>query len=98
MIRLARAHYDRLNSGKICIQSGRLINISIKLFVWSSKSRTGFTFSRAKEYWHLDVMQNCCHDHMEIDLTPLDDFFITIIDIILAVCWVTSQLVVQGSL
>ena len=98
MIRLARAHYDRLNSGKICIQSGRLINISIKLFGWSSKSRTGFTFRRAKEYWHLDVMQNCCHYHMEIDLTPLDDFFITIIDIILAVCWVTSQLVVQGSL
>ena len=47
-IRLTRAHNDRL---------------TIKSFAWSSKTHTGFTFSSAKGYWHLDVMRNCCHEH-----------------------------------
>ena len=78
-IRLARAHSDRLNSGKICIQSGRLINISIKSFGWSSKIRTGSTSVVLRDIarQHVDVMPNCRMNTREIDRTPWDDFFIT---------------------
>ena len=44
---------------------GRLINISIKSFGWSSKIRTGFSSVVLRDIarQHLDVMRNCCHEH-----------------------------------
>ena len=78
----------------ICLTRAHNDRLTIKSFAWSSKLAQVLLSVVLRDIGISMLCGTAVMNTREIDRTPLDDIFITYI---LAACWVTSQLVVQGS-